>query len=65
MSGLRTYRCFLIDADSHISSAELITCSDDDAAKVRADEIFARNPACRAIAVWDYDRRVHIHVTAQ
>jgi len=58
MSGL--YRFFVLDGDSHISSAEVIECTDDDEAKLRGREILAKRPDCHAIEVWDHDRCVHI-----
>lgn len=64
MADLHTYRCYLLDAQSHIASAEVIECPDDDAAKSRAREILAEKPGYRAIEVWDRDRRVHIHMSA-
>ena len=63
MSDLHTYRCYLLDAQSHIASAEVIECHDDDAAKSRAREILAEKPGCRGIEVWDRDRRVHTHLS--
>jgi hypothetical protein len=53
-----TYRFFLLDADSHISSAAVIVCADDAAAKLQAREILAKRPDCHAIEVWELDRRV-------
>jgi hypothetical protein len=64
MGGLRTYRFFLLDADSHVSSAEMVTCADDDAAKLRAREILTQRRGYRGIEVWDHDRRVHIESDA-
>jgi predicted dinucleotide-binding enzyme len=60
---MRTYRCFLLDAQSHIASAQLIVCGNDDDAKLRAREILADKPAYRAIEVWDLDRRVHVRLS--
>ncbi len=57
MSGL--YRFFVLDGDSHISSAEVIECTDDDEAKLRAREILVQRPNCRAVEVWQLDHRVH------
>ncbi len=57
MSGL--YRFFVLDGDSHISSAEVIECTDDDEAKLRAREILVQRPNCRAVEVWQFDQRVH------
>jgi hypothetical protein len=61
MLGLRLYRCFLLDARSHIASAQVIACSDDDAAKLRAREILGDKPECRGFELWELDRRVHVH----
>ncbi len=55
-----TYRFFLRDAEAHIAAASVIMCADDDEAKLRACEILAQRPDCRAIEVWDRDRCVHI-----
>ena len=62
VTGLRTYRCCLLDSDSHVLSAEVIACSDDEEAKRRALEIVARKPACRGVEIWEFDRRVHSHL---
>jgi hypothetical protein len=51
MSGLRTYRFLFLGVDSYISSAQVIACADDDAAKLRAREILAQRPDYRAIEV--------------
>jgi len=48
--------------DSHVLSAEVIACSDDEEAKRRALEIVARKPACRGVEIWEFDRRVHSHL---
>jgi hypothetical protein len=61
MAGLHTYRCYLLDGQSHIAWAEVIECLDDDEAKLRAREILAEKPSYRAIEVWERDRRVHVH----
>ena len=60
MPGLRMYRFFFLGVDSRISSAEVIACADDDAAKLQAREVLAQRPECRTIEVWDLDRRVHV-----
>jgi hypothetical protein len=60
MSGLRTYRFLFLGVDSYISSAQVIACADDDAAKLRAREILGQRPDYRAIEVWELDRRVHV-----
>src|SRR6266481_3608072 len=65
MPGLRLYRCFLLDADSHIASAQVIACSDDDAAKLRGREILADKPECRGFELWELDRRVHVHLKGE
>jgi hypothetical protein len=62
MAGLRLYRCFLLDAESQIASAQVIACHDDGAAKLRAREILANRPGYRGFEVWEMDRRVHIHL---
>jgi hypothetical protein len=62
MSQLRLYRCFLLDAELHIASGQVIACSDDDAAKLRGREILANKPRCRGFEMWELDRRVHVHL---
>ncbi len=59
MPGLRTYRCYLLDEQLHIASAQVVVCSDDEAAKLRAREILADRPAFRGVELWEMDRRVH------
>ncbi len=61
MPGLRPYRFFLIDAQSHIASAQVVMCLDDDAAKLRTLEIFAANPSCHGVEAWEFDRRVYVY----
>jgi hypothetical protein len=65
MPHLHTYRCYLLDAQSHIASAEVIECSDDAAAKSRAREILAEKPRFRGVEVWDRARRVHIYLSGE
>jgi hypothetical protein len=65
MPGLRLYRCFLLDARSHIASAQVIACSGDDAAKLRGREILADKPECRGFELWELDRRVHVHLKGE
>jgi hypothetical protein len=65
MPGLRLYRCFLLDAESHIASAQVIACSNDGAAKLRGREILADKPGCRGFEVWELDRRVHVHLEGE
>jgi hypothetical protein len=61
MPGLRAYRFYLIDAQSHIAKAQVVMCRDDDAAALRAREILAANPSCHGVEAWELDRRVCVH----
>jgi len=61
MSGMHAYRCYLLDLESHIACAKVVECLDDDEAKLRAREILAEKPGCRAVEVWDGSRRVYVH----
>jgi hypothetical protein len=61
MPGLRAFRIFLLNAQSHITSAQVVMCHDDDAAKLRAREILAANPSCHGVEAWERDRRVCVH----
>ena len=61
MREMHGYRCYLLDAQSHIASAEVVECRDDDEARLRAREILAEKPGYRAIEVWDCGRRVYVH----
>jgi hypothetical protein len=62
MPRTRSYRCHLLDAKCQIADAVVIDCLDDDAARLRSEEILAARPAFRAIEVWEFDRRVHVHL---
>ena len=57
-----TYRCYLLDAQRHIGRVEIIDCLDDDDARLRAHEILAVRPNFHGIELWEFDRRVHIHL---
>jgi hypothetical protein len=61
MPGMHAYRCYLLDAQSHIACAEVVECRNDDEAKLRAREILAEKPGYRAIEVWDCGRCVCVH----
>jgi len=63
MPAMRTYRCYLLDEQLHIASAQVVVCSDDEAAKLRAREILAGQPAFRGVELWEMDRRVDIDVS--
>jgi hypothetical protein len=58
MPVLHTYRCYLIDAQSHFARAEVIRCARDDEARLRARKLLAEKPDYRAVEVWEGDRRV-------
>lgn len=53
-----TYRCFILDRESHISERLSIECDDDDAALIKAGAVLDRRPEMSAIEVWDGARLV-------
>lgn len=53
-----TYRCFVLDRESHISERLSIECDNDDNALVIADAVLDRRPEMSAIEVWDGARLV-------
>jgi hypothetical protein len=63
MPGPHTYRCYLLDAQSHIALAEVIECFDDDEARLKARKILAEKPYYSGVEVWERDRRVHVHLS--
>jgi hypothetical protein len=62
MAGLRHYRCYLLDAQSHIVAAEDVMCADDKAAKSRARQILSEKPEFPSIEVWARSPRAHSSV---
>lgn len=53
-----TYRCFILDKESHISERLSIESDDDDDALIRAGAVLSRRPDMSAIEVWDEARLV-------
>jgi hypothetical protein len=53
------YRCYLLDADHHISEATVIECENDAAALLEADRLLALS-ADKSVEVWDRSRKVSI-----
>ena len=53
-----TYRCFILDKESHISERLSIECDNDDHALVTAGAVLDRRPDMSAIEVWDGARLV-------
>jgi hypothetical protein len=55
----RQYRCYLLDADCHISEATIIECDDDATALLEADRLLTSS-AQKSVEVWDRRRKVPI-----
>ena len=53
-----TYRCFILDRESHISERLPIECDNDDDALIQAGHVLNRRPDMAAIEVWDGARLV-------
>jgi len=53
-----TYRCFILDKDSHISERLSIDSDSDDNAITKAGAVLERRPNMAAIEVWDGARLV-------
>jgi hypothetical protein len=55
---MATYRCFILDRESHISERLPIECDNDDDALVSAGAVLSRRPEMAAIEVWEGARLV-------
>ena len=53
-----TYRCFVLDGQSHITERLEIKCEDDSKAIAEAGAVLERRPDMIAIEVWDGSRLV-------
>ena len=53
-----TYRCFILDRESHISERLPIECDNDDDALIMAGAVLDRRPEMAAIEVWEGARLV-------
>ena len=53
-----TYRCFVLDRESHISERLPIECDNDDDALIIAGAVLNRRPDMAAIEVWEGARLV-------
>jgi hypothetical protein len=53
-----TYRCFILDQESHISERLPIECDSDDDALLKASAVLDRRPDMSAIEVWEGARLV-------
>jgi hypothetical protein len=53
-----TYRCFILDKESHISERLSIESDSDDFAITQAGSVLERRPDMAAIEVWDGARLV-------
>jgi hypothetical protein len=55
---MATYRCFILDRESHISERLPIESDNDDDALVSAGAVLSRRPEMAAIEVWEGARLV-------
>ena len=53
-----TYRCFILDGESHISERLSMECENDDEAINKASAVLERRRDMAAIEVWDGARLV-------
>jgi len=53
-----TYRCFILDRESHISERLPIECDNDDDALIMAGAVLDRRPEMAAIEGWEGARLV-------
>jgi len=53
------YRCFTLAPDGHIAAADVVDCTDDDAATRAARRVLERHRAA-ALEIWRLDRRVGV-----
>ena len=61
---MHTYRCYLLNARSHIAGVEVIECSDDCIARRRAKQILAARPTFSGVEIWEGGRRVHVQMSS-
>ena len=54
------YRCFTLDPDGHITAAEVVDGTDDDAAARAARRVLERHRAAACLELWRLDRRVGV-----
>ena len=59
-----TYRCFILDRESHITERLPIECDNDDDALLMAGAVLKHRPEMAAIEVWEEARLVQkLHQT--
>jgi hypothetical protein len=58
---MKYYRCYLLAADGHIATAEILRCADDSDAERQCLDVFAGTRFCASAEVWDGARQVYRH----
>jgi hypothetical protein len=58
---MKYYRCYLLAADGHIATAEILKCADDSDAERQCLDVFAGTRRCASAEVWDGARQVYRH----
>ena len=56
---MNEYRCYFLNHEGHITSAEDIIVANDEDALIRARASFAQNERCAAFELWQGQRRLH------
>ena len=54
------YRCFTIDRNGHITTADVVDCADDDAAACAARRVLEQHRTAWCLEIWRLDRRVGV-----
>jgi hypothetical protein len=58
---MKYYRCYLLAADGHIATAEILKCADDSDAERQCLDVFTGTRFCTSAEVWDGARQVYRH----
>jgi hypothetical protein len=58
---MKYYRCYLLAADGHIATAEILKCADDSDAERQCLDVFAGTRFCASAEVWEGARQVYRH----
>jgi hypothetical protein len=58
---MKYYRCYLLAADGHIATAEILKCADDSDAERQCLDVFSGTRFCASAEVWDGARQVYRH----
>jgi hypothetical protein len=58
---MKYYRCYLLAADGHIATAEILKCADDSDAERQCLDVFGGTRCYASAEVWDGARQVYRH----